>query len=173
MSGPRPEPTSFPDPHSGLPPVLAQPRRPLYRTLAFLTGVGLAAFGGIGMVTTSGMAAFDQSGTTVLGLGANPAFAWLSVLVGLTVALVALVGRNVDATFDVLAGLGFLAAGLVALSLLGTGANVLAFTMTNVVVSFAIGTLLLAAGVYGRITAPGHAGTVDVPDTVAVSAATP
>lgn len=141
------------------------PLRPLYRTLAFLTGVGLAAFGGLSMVATGGMATFDQVGTTVVGLGVNPAFAWLNVLAGMIVAVVALVGRNVDATFNVLAGAGFMLAGLIALCLLRTDANVLAFSMANVIVSFVIGTLLLTAGMYGRVTAPSGAIRIAPGDT--------
>jgi hypothetical protein len=130
------------------------PLRGLYRTVATVTGLVLLVVGAIGLVKTAGHVDFFAThGERVLGLTMNPAFAVLNIAAGLVIFVAGLLGRNWDATVNLLGGILFLLAGGVMLCLLRTSLNFLAFSMTNVNVSFVIGTFLLAAGLYGRTAA--------------------
>jgi hypothetical protein len=60
------------------------------------------------------------------------------------------IGRNIDHYMEIAAGFVFMLAGLVMLALLQTNANFLGFSMVNVVVSFVLGTVVFAAGLYGK-----------------------
>jgi hypothetical protein len=130
------------------------PLRGLYRTVATVIGLALLVVGAIGLVKTAGnVDVFATQGERVLGLTMNPAFAVLNIVAGLAIFVAGLLGRNLDATVNLLGGAVFLLAGGIMLCVLRTSLNVLAFSMTNVNVSFVIGTILLAAGLYGRTSA--------------------
>ncbi|MGH3656241.1 MAG: DUF4383 domain-containing protein [Micromonosporaceae bacterium] len=126
------------------------PLRPLYRTLAGLIGVYVLVFGILGFFRTSGEEFFTNNGEWVLGLTTNPAFSVLSVFTGLLLLAGLVIGRNLDHFLNIVAGGIFMTAGLVMMLLLRTDLNFLGFTMTNCVVSFIFGTLVLAAGLYGK-----------------------
>ncbi|HEY0485267.1 MAG TPA: DUF4383 domain-containing protein [Mycobacteriales bacterium] len=127
------------------------PLRGLYRALAAVIGVALLVIGVVGLIKTAGdVGFFATHGERVLGLTMNPAFAVLNIVAGAVIAGAAFLGRNIDATVNLLGGVLFLLAGGVMLCVLRTDLNVLAFSITNVNVSFLIGTALLAAGLYGR-----------------------
>jgi hypothetical protein len=127
------------------------PLRPLYRTLAFLTGLSILVFGVVGAAATSGHPVFDREhAVRVFGLRTNFAFAVLSIAAGAVLLVATLVGRNLDKWVYLTGGVAFMLVGLVALVLLRTDLNYFAFAMTNVVVSMVIGTLLFTAGLYGK-----------------------
>jgi hypothetical protein len=130
------------------------PLRGLYRAAASAIGVALVVIGVIGLVQTAGdVDFFATQGERVLGLTMNPAFAVLNIVAGAVIAVGGYVGRNVDSTINLLGGIVFLLAGGVMLCVLRTDLNVLAFSITNVCVSFLIGTFLISAGLYGRTSA--------------------
>jgi hypothetical protein len=128
------------------------PLRGLYRGLALLSGVVLVVFGIAGYAKTSSMDFFAQPGERVLGLTTNPAFALLSVVVGGLVIAATAVGRNLDVAVNTVLGGVFMLAGLLMLCVLRTDLNFLAFSMTNVNVSFVIGLVLVTAGLYGNVS---------------------
>jgi uncharacterized protein DUF4383 len=125
--------------------------RPLYRTLAGLCGLYVLVFGIVGAVQTNDRGWFAREGVWVLGLRTNLAFSVLSVVVGALVLLGLLIGRNVDRTLNVLAGVTFLLAGMAMLVLLRTSANVLNFSVATCVVSFVIGLVVGTAGLYSTV----------------------
>src|SRR5690606_16306356 len=126
------------------------PLRPLYRILATVTGGYVLAFGVLGFLATAGEPFFDRGDTVTLGLRTNPAFAVASVVAGAVILLAVFVGRNVDARVNVWGGTVFLVAGTGILALLHTELNVLNASIATVIVSYVIGLVLLAAGLYGR-----------------------
>lgn len=128
------------------------PLRGLYRGLALLTGVLLVAFGVAGYVQTSDLPFFQQEGERVLGLTTNPAFSILSIVAGLIVLVASVIGRNVDVAVYHAIGWLFIVAGLVMLCVIRTNANVLASSITNANVSFAVGLMLVAAAFYGTVS---------------------
>jgi len=132
--------------------------RPLYRTLTVIAGLYVVIFGILGVSRTSGLPFFAQPGSEhlpwVLGLRANPAFAYLSILAGLVLIVGAVVGRNVYFYLGMAGGLAFLVAGLAMLALLETSLNFLGFSMTNCIVSFVIGLVVFAGGLFGRVGPP-------------------
>jgi len=128
--------------------------RPLYRTLAGLAGLYVLVFGVLGFTRTRGLALFAQPHNAdlpwVLGLRTNPAFAVLSILAGLAILIAAVVGRNLDHYVFLAAGVVFLLSGMAMMTLLQTDLNFLGFSMVNCVVSFILGLVTFAAGLYGR-----------------------
>jgi hypothetical protein len=128
--------------------------RPLYRTLAGLAGAYILVFGIAGLVESAGTPLFGRQGTWVLGLRTNLAFSLLSIAVGVIVLGANLIGRNLDQYVNLAAAVTFLVAGLVMMTLLQTDANFLNFTMATCVVSFILGLVMLAAGLYGRVGSP-------------------
>jgi uncharacterized membrane protein YoaK (UPF0700 family) len=128
------------------------PLRGLYRGAALLTGAGLTVFGVVGYARSASLPFFDQDGVRVFMLSTNRAFALLSIVVGLLVLVVTAIGRNLDVPANVALGGVFLLSGLVMLCVLRTGLNFLAFSVTNVNVSFVIGLILITAGLYGTVS---------------------
>lgn len=128
--------------------------QPIYRFLAALAGAYVLAFGIAGVIRTAGKPFFDQvDNTEVLGLRSNIAFAILSIVAGVIVLGGALVGGNIDHFINLAAGLVFLVAGFLMMTLLQTNANFLNFKMATCIVSFVIGIVLFTAGLYGRVGA--------------------
>jgi hypothetical protein len=125
--------------------------QPLYRVLAALTGIYVLVFGIVGWLMTADYDLFAQDGLpAVLGLRANRAFAVLSVAAGLVLLAGAFVGRNVARWINLLGGIAFMVVGAAMLTLLETDLNVLGFSVATCTVSFIIGLVLFAAGLYGR-----------------------
>ncbi len=125
--------------------------RPVYRTLAFLIGVYLLVFGIVGITRSTGHDFFaHHEPITALGLHTNMAVSLLNVVAGAVLAVGAVYGHNLDHFINLFGGIVFLAAGLVMLVLQRTSGNLLNFTVRTCVVSFVIGMLLFAAGLYGK-----------------------
>ncbi|MBX6355926.1 MAG: DUF4383 domain-containing protein [Micromonosporaceae bacterium] len=125
--------------------------RPVYRLLAGLTGLYVLVFGITGVVVSAGSGLFDRGDTTALGLRTNMAFSVLSIAAGLVILVGLLFGRNIDQFINYYGGILFLIIPTLMMALLRTGGNFLNFSMTTVVVSYIIGMVLLAAGLYGKI----------------------
>jgi hypothetical protein len=131
------------------------PLRPLYRVLAALAGAYTLVFGIVGCTQTQGTALFAQTNLPLaLGLRTNLAFALLSIVGGAVILVSAVIGRNLDALVNIVGGIVFMVIGMVMLGLLRTDANFLGFSMTTCIVSFILGTVVFAAGLYGRSTRP-------------------
>src|SRR5436309_7810581 len=127
------------------------PLRPLYRVLSALVGAYTLVFGIVGFTWTRGTALFAQDHLPwVLGLRTNLAFALLSIVSGAVLLVCAVVGRNLDHVVNFLGGIALMAVGMLMLGLLRTDANFLGSSMTNCIVSFVLGTVVFAAGLYGR-----------------------
>ena len=125
------------------------PLRRLYRVLACGAGLFVLVFGAIGFFTTQGAPLFEVGDDRALGLRTNPAFSYASIAAGALVVLATLLGRNVDRIVYLWAGTGFLLAGTVMMLLMNRpDTNVLNFTMATCIVSFLIGSVLAAAGMY-------------------------
>ncbi len=132
------------------------PLRPLYRVLAAVVGLYVLIFGIVGFIQTRSLALFAQHNLPwVLGLRTNRAFALVSIVAGAVILISVAVGRNIDYVIDIGAGVVFMVVGMLMLLVINTRANFLGFTVTNCVVSFVLGMLALAAGLYGK-TAPGR-----------------
>ncbi|MEV0646782.1 DUF4383 domain-containing protein [Phytomonospora sp. NPDC050363] len=128
--------------------------RPLWRGLAFLTGVYILVFGILGFIKTRDLdlAWTAQEGLPwVLGLRANPAFSTLSIAVGAVVIIGALIGRNIDRWINLIAGAVFMLASMLMLLLLRTDLNYLGFGVSTCVVSAILGLIMFTAGLYGRV----------------------
>ncbi len=130
------------------------PMRPFYRFLAILAGLYVLIFGIVAFSRTRNMAAFSQAHDQyawALGLRSNLGFALISIVAGAIILVGAVIGRNFDRWVNIIGGLGFMIVGLAMLLLLQTDANFLMFSMSNCVASFIIGTVLFAAGLYGKV----------------------
>jgi hypothetical protein len=127
------------------------PLRPLYRFLALAAGGYCLLFGIVGVARTHDAGVFDQSAMSALGLRTNLAFSILSIAVGAAVIAVVARGHNLDQTVLMVLGPGFMLVGLIMLAVLRTGANVLNFDLTTCIVSFIIGLVLFAAGMYSEV----------------------
>jgi Domain of unknown function (DUF4383) len=125
--------------------------RPLYRTVAALTGLYVLVFGIAGAVESAGSDLFDRGDIVALGLRTNMAFSVLSIVSGAVILGGLFLGRNVDQFINYWGGFLFLIVPTLMLLLLRTDGNILNFSMTTVIVSYIIGMVLLAAGLYGKI----------------------
>jgi hypothetical protein len=127
------------------------PMRTFYRFLAALAGLYVLIFGIVAFAETRGNAAFSQSNLSwALGLRSNSGFAIISIVAGAIVLVCAVIGRNVDQFVNLAGGILFMLVGVGMLLLLRTNANFLGFSMANCIVSSIIGTVLFAAGLYGK-----------------------
>ena len=125
--------------------------RPLYRLLCAAGGLYMLVFGVAGFVETSGSDFFTQTDAEwVLGLRTNPAFALLSIIAGAVVLGANLIGRNLAHQINQLAGVVLTIVGMGSLALMQTGANVFAFSMVNVIVTFIMAFLIGTASLYDR-----------------------
>lgn len=127
------------------------PARPIYRAIAALTGLYLAIFGVLGVVTTLGDAPFAQDDTRVLGQGANLGFSALCLLLGVIVLAGVGLGRNIDTAINTALAWALMVLSLAELAVLRTDANFLNFTVSTCVVVMTIGLVLLMAGMYGKM----------------------
>lgn len=119
-------------------------------------GLFLAVFGLLG--ATGGVGFLATHGERHLGMSSNGLLSALSLVVA--AVLLGAAFRGPRTASDVMIGLGvlFQVSALVNGALLHTAFNFLAFRMSNVVFSVAVGFALLVLGAYGRIS--GH-----LPDT--------
>ena len=124
--------------------------RTLHRFLAGLTGLYVLLYGIVGLAVSRGHGAFARGHIVALGLRTNFGFAVLSIIVGAAVLVGIIVNHNWDHILNLFGGLAFLVVGMLMLGLLRTDANFLGFSMVNVIVSFVFGTVVFAAGLYGR-----------------------
>ena len=122
----------------------------VYRIGAGLMGLVLVAFGVLGLVDQIGF--FDTGGDTVAGLNTNGALSVLSICVGALLFAGMVIGRNVASTINMVFGILFIISGFVNLALLQTDFNFLAFRIQNVLFSFVVGVMLMAFGMYGRVS---------------------
>ncbi len=127
--------------------------RRTYLVLAAAAGLYVVVFGVVGLIETWGTAFFARDETYALGLRTNPAFAVLSIVVGVIVLGACLRGGNVAHVINQVGGSVFLLAGMVMLAVLRTDANLLDFSVTTCVVSYILGLAMLTAGLYGRVDA--------------------
>jgi protein-S-isoprenylcysteine O-methyltransferase Ste14 len=127
------------------------PLRPTYRALGGLTGIYLVGFGVLGAVEAGGDEFFAQNDTTVLWQGANLGYSVIAIAAGLIVLIGTALGRNIDAVINKWGGYAYMALGLAALAVLRTDANYLNFTIPTVIVTMAIGLVLVTAGMYGTV----------------------
>lgn len=114
-----------------------------YRVCAGVVGVALAVFGALALLL---------SGDRLLGVTAGPAAGIGAAVVGLVLVAAAVAGGNTAAEVNALAGALLMVVGLACLLVMRTEDwNVLDARMTDVVVLFVVGFLLLTFGVYGRV----------------------
>jgi Domain of unknown function (DUF4383) len=121
----------------------------VYRFGAGLAGLGLIVFGVLGLINRVGV--FDTHGDTTMGLNTNGALSVLSIAVGALLLYGMLRGGNFASSLNMVLGICFILSGFVNLALIDTGANFLAFHMSNVIFSFLMGLVLLTFGMYGRV----------------------
>lgn len=126
--------------------------RPLYRLLASVAGLYMLVFGVVGFAQTSGADFFTRDETEwVLGLRTNPAFALLSIVAGVIVLGANIIGRNLGHRINQLAGIVLTIVGMASLALMQTEANVFAFSMVNVIVTFILAGVIGVASLYDRV----------------------
>ena len=125
--------------------------RGFYRALAALAGLYLFAYGIVGVATTSGADFFARGHYWALGLRTNPAQAWLMLLVGVVVTAAAVIGRNLHHRINRMAGWGVVVLAIVVMCTMRTDANILNFSIVNVVVLIGLGLTILCAALYGKI----------------------
>ena len=127
------------------------PLRGFYRFLSALAGLYVLVFGVVAFTKTKGDPLFAQDNLVwALGLRSNLAFAILSIIAGAIILVAALLGRNIDHFVFLWGGGGFMIVGILMLLLLESDSNFLGFSMSNCIVSFIIGTILLTAGLYTK-----------------------
>jgi hypothetical protein len=125
--------------------------RSLYRALAALIGLYVLVFGIAGVVESAGSDLFARGDITALGLRTNMAFAILSIVSGVVILAGVAIGHNVDQQISYFGGILFLIVPTVMMTLLQTDGNILNFSMSTVIVSYVIGVLLFATGLYSKI----------------------
>jgi hypothetical protein len=122
----------------------------VYRFGAGLMGLILVLFGILGLLNS--VSFLSQAGERVAGLNSNGALSTISIVIGALLFVGMVVGGNFASTLNVCVGGAFLLSGFVNLALLDTDNDLLAFKMSNVLFSFAVGVMLLIFGLYGRVT---------------------
>jgi hypothetical protein len=120
------------------------------RTGALVVGLFLLVFGVLGFI--GGLAFFSTNGERILGLSSNGLLSALSVVTAAVLFGAAVLGPRIASTVMIVVGALFLLSALANLAVLRTSFNVLAFEMSNVLFSIAVGLLLLVLGAYGRVS---------------------
>jgi hypothetical protein len=119
------------------------------RAGAVLVALFLLLFGLLGFA--SGQAFFSTRGQSVLGMSSSGLLSTLSVVVAVVLLAAATRSPRTASTVMLVLGPLFLLSALVNSIVLGTGLNVLAFEMSNVIFSVVVGLPMLLLGAYGRI----------------------
>jgi hypothetical protein len=128
------------------------PLRPIYRLATAIGGVATVILGGAGVAKTVDQPLFHQGDQAIFGIvRVNLGHSLLMLAGGFLLLLAVVIGRNVDARFNLFFGGALMFIGLVSLAVMRTDANFLNFRMPNVVIAFLLGTLLLTAGLYGKV----------------------
>lgn len=122
----------------------------VYRFGAGAMGLLLVVFGVLGLL--DGVSFLSEAGERIAGLNSNGALSTISVVIGVLLFAGMVVGGNFASTLNICVGVAFLLSGFVNLALLDTDSNLLAFKMSNVLFSFAVGIMLMFFGMYGRVT---------------------
>ncbi|MFF7153288.1 DUF4383 domain-containing protein [Streptomyces sp. NPDC008139] len=122
----------------------------MYRFGAGLMGLILVVFGILGLL--NGVSFLSKAGDRIAGLNSNGALSTISIVIGVLLFAGMVKGGNFASTLNIVVGVAFLLSGFVNLALLDTGSNLLAFKMSNVLFSFAVGVMLMFFGMYGRVT---------------------
>ncbi len=122
----------------------------VYRIGAALCGAILLSFGCLGFADQLGF--FATEGSRIAGLSTNGFLSLISVVVGALLVGAAFVGGNVASTVNITVGCLFVLSGFVHLFLIDRAANILDFSMSNVVFSFVMGLLITTFGMYGRVS---------------------
>ena len=122
----------------------------LHRVGGLVLGLGLGAFGIVGIVNRIGM--FSTRGQVVLGLSSNRLLSIISLVVGAILIVAAIRGGRLSSTVIVVVGITFMLAGIGSVLVLDSDLNVLAFGMPNAIFSLVAGGMLLILGAYGRFT---------------------
>ncbi|WP_371483833.1 DUF4383 domain-containing protein [Kitasatospora sp. NBC_00315] len=122
----------------------------VYRVGAGLCGAALLVFGCLGL--TDGLAYFSTHGERIAGLSSNGLLSLISIVFAVVLIAGAVIGGNVASTVNIVVGTLFVLSGFVNLALLDSGANFLAFGMSNVVFSFVTGLVIATFGMYGRVS---------------------
>ena len=129
------------------------PLRPIYRLATAIGGVAAVVLGGAGVAKTVDQPLFDQGDQVVFKLvPVNLGHSLLMLAGGVLLLLAVVIGRNVDAHFNLFFGGALMLIGIASLAVMRTDANFLNFGMPNVVIAFLLGSLLLTAGLYGKVT---------------------
>ena len=149
------------------------PLRSFYRFLAFVAGAYIVTFGIVGIAASHDHGTFSRDSVHALGLRTNLAFSVLSVVVGLVAIGVVIVGRNLDRNVNIVLGPGFMLVGLVMLTVLRTGANILNFDIITCIVSFLIGLIFATSALYGEVAPAEHAAREEAHRHSAPDPATP
>ncbi|KIQ66410.1 hypothetical protein TR51_02010 [Kitasatospora griseola] len=131
-------------------PVDHRPAR-VHRAGAGLCGVVLLVFGCLGLA--DGLAFFSTTGERVAGLSSNGLLSLISIAAAAVLIVGAVIGGNTASTINIAVGGLFVLSGFVNLAVLDSGANVLAFRVSNVIFSFVMGLVIATFGMYGRVSA--------------------
>ncbi|WBB97722.1 MULTISPECIES: DUF4383 domain-containing protein [unclassified Solwaraspora] len=127
------------------------PLRPVYRTIAGLTGLYVLIFGIAGTVATWGDPLFARDDVWVLGLRTNLAFSISSIVYGGLILIGAIIGGRAGHLANLTIAVVFMVTGLLMMALLQTDANFLNFSMSTVIVSLIFGLIFLATGLYDKV----------------------
>jgi Domain of unknown function (DUF4383) len=138
---------------------LNHPLRPLYRTLAGLTGTYILIFGSVSLTRTAGQTLFSRDSTWALGLRTNLAFAIISVIWGLILVVANLIGGNIEHYTNLAGAVLFMATGIYMVAFMQTAANFLNFSVSTAILSLVFGLVLLVAGMYDKTGSPERART--------------
>ncbi|MFG1806301.1 DUF4383 domain-containing protein [Streptomyces sp. NPDC049040] len=122
----------------------------VYRYGAGVMGLILVVFGILGLLND--VSFMSEAGKRIAGLNSNGALSTISIVIGGLLFIGMVIGGNFASTLNICVGVAFLLSGFVNLAVLDTDSNLLAFKMSNVLFSFAVGLLLLFFGLYGRVT---------------------
>jgi hypothetical protein len=122
----------------------------VHRAGAGALGGFLVLFGLMGVTRAAEF--LGPTGPVVMGLTTNGLLATISMVVGAVLVASALRGGPTASTVAVVVGGLFLLSGLGNSLVIGSSMNMLAFGVSNVVFSLAVGVALLLVGAYGRFT---------------------
>ena len=112
-------------------------------------GCFLLTFGTVGL--TRGLNFLSPHGEMVMGLSTNGLLATVSVAVAAVLLAAAAKGGPTASGVGIVLGVLFVISGFGNLLVTGTSMNMLAFGLSNVIFSLAVGLVLLFTGAYGRI----------------------
>ncbi|WP_275407846.1 DUF4383 domain-containing protein [Actinoplanes regularis] len=130
----------------------------MYRLAGFVAGAYLVVFGIIGFATTAGDSFTGHTGDRVLGQSSNMLWSIISVVIGALMLLGAAIGRNIDVVVNKYLGWALLVVGSFAMATIRTDANFFGFSMSTVIVTYLVGLLMIAIGLYSKVAPAAEAG---------------